>query len=843
MNARPFVTALLTGLLAVSAAAQTPAPAPQNPPVFTSAVDIARMDVRVTDRSGKPIADLRPEEVQVIEGGVARPVVLLQRIAEAGRSYAESAQRTIASEISTNQGAPRGQLYLLLFDQEHITAGAEQKVRLAAERFIKERVQPQDRVAVYGLPAPGPALTFTNNTKAAIEQLQHVRGGLVRMQNGVIGDITVNEAYEILRGNEFVLARFMDQSDANAGTTSRASAVADAAKDGKFVETRDVQSRNLKMAAQTIVTRADGDSRRFLQYAADLMKSLRSVDGRKTVILFSEGFHSDNVTNEIRTVAAAAAETYSVIYAFDLNSRSPDASSTEAMGNDTAKEIQSRTEVMGSLAAETSGALVPDALNRLDAALGAIGTPNNDYYVVGFESSANALANRAAYQHVEVKVTRPGAVVTTRTGYTAGTDARSETGLASLRRLTIDSALAAPFGHQGLRVEYTTYESHGAANAERVVLSLEAELPVNAGPATGENAPQADVVFVVRDARTGRVAASGTDQISLPTRVSRGRTTGVGAWRVQFTLPPGDYLMRAIVREPGGLLGSADRQFTVRALGGPDVSASDLILGRPTPSLPVHATAYTAEPLPAAVRVYARSAAQLEKLTSRLELIPVGGTTAVVGVSGVGTDTRDVNDQELRDLVFEIPLANVPAGDYVARAEIRAAGELVADLRRQVSVVVGTNPAPPEEPVRAPRPTPSAAATGIVATALLADAANSPNPAVRQAADGVTQLRAARYTEAAATLSAAFAASGEKVASIAFLLGWAQRGAGNLVEAVSAFRNAATLDGTMTPAHLALADTYLEMKQPALAIQALEAGLARQPNSIELKQLLETIKK
>lgn len=839
MTARPFVTALLTGLLAVATSAQTPAPAPQNPPVFTSTVEIARLDVRVTDRDGKPITDLRADEVQVVEGGVARPVVLLQRIAEAGRTYLESAQRTIGAEISTNQGAPRGQLYVLLFDQEHITPGAELRVRVAAERFIKERVQPQDRIAIFGLPAPGPMLGFTNNARTAVEQLQHVRGSLERVSTGIVGEMTTQEAYEILRGNESMLTRFVVSSDE--GTTSRAGAAADATK--RAQELPEVQRRIIKETAQSLVTRADGDSRRFLQLSAELLKSMRNVDGRKTVLLFSEGFYGDNVANEIRDVAAAAADVYGVVYAFDLNNRVSN-NGAEPTGNDVAKEILSRTEPIGSLAAETSGALVPDALSHLDQALGALGAPNNDYYIVAFESSPAALSDRTAYQRVEVKVTRPGAVVGTRTGYTAGVDARANNAVASLRRLTIDAALAAPFGHQGLRVEYTTYQSHGTGTTdERIVLSLEAELPVNAEAIGGDDAPQADVVFVVRDARTGRIAGSGTDRIPLPTAVTRGRTSGVGAWRVQFALPPGEYLMRAIVREPGGLLGSADRQFAVRALGGPSVAASDLVLGRPSPALPVRATAYTADPLPAAVRVYGRSAAQLDTLTARIELIPVGGSTAVVGVTGVATDTRDVEGQELRDLLFEVPLAGVPAGDYVARAEIRANGELISDLRRQVTVIVGANPAPAAAPPRSALPVPSAAADGVVATALLAEAATSANPAVQQAAVGVTQLKAARYNEAAATLSAAFDASAGKSAPIAFLLGWAQRGTGNLVAAVSAFRNAATLDASMIAAHLALADTYVTLQQPALAIQALEAGLASQPNAAELKRMLETIKK
>ena len=54
-----------------------------------------------------------------------------------------------------------------------------------------------------------------------------------------------------------------------------------------------------------------------------------------------------------------------------------------------------------------------------------------------------------------------------------------------------------------------------------------------------------------------------------------------------------------------------ERRPVARAMGGLDVAPSDLILGKPTPALPVRATAYTAEPLPATVRVYARSATQL----------------------------------------------------------------------------------------------------------------------------------------------------------------------------------------------------------------------------------------
>lgn len=825
--------AAMTSTVFATTSSHTPQQPPaQAPVIFTSEANVARIDVRITDKSGKPITDLRQDEVQVLEGGVGRPVLMVQRIAEAGRTYAESAQRTVAAEISTNQGAPRGQLYVLLFDQEHITAGAEQKVRLAAERFLKDTVHAEDRVAIYGVPAPGPALTFTNNRATAVEQLQHIRGGLERLTTGAVGEMSTMEAYEVLRGNESVMTRFLITSDDT--STSRASAIADMAKRQGL--SLDEQRRLIRDNAQSIVTKFDGNARRFLQIAAEVLHTLRNVDGRKTILLFSEGFYGDNVTSETRSLAAAAAEVYGVIYAMDLNSRF-DSLGAESSGTDIASEITSRTATVGSLAAETSGALIPDAISHLDSALGQLGTPNNDYYVVGFEPSHDALDDRNGYRKVEIRVTRPNAVVQTRTGYAAGLDRRADNALPSLRRLAIDSALAAPFGHQGLKVEYTTYQSHEASGSERVVLSLEAELPVLA---TGNpNSSSADVVFVVRDARTGRVAASGSDQIALPSAPMRGRSIGVAPWRVQFTLAPGDYLMRCIVREPGGLMGSADRQFIVRALGGPSVAPSDLVLGRPSPELPVRATAYTAEPLPGAVRVYGRTSSQLDAVTARLELLPVGGASAVIGVSGVATDIRESEGQALKDFVFDVPLSNVPAGEYVARVELRTGTEPLAELRRQVTVILGAAPAPAKAaPVEA-----SAAADGSIAITLVTNADQpTASAAVRQAASGVSLLKAGKYAEAVAALRAAFDQD-QTNAPISFVLGWSLRGTGANVDAVSAFRNAATIAPAMIPAHLALADTYLLLQQPALAIQALETGLTAVPNSIELKRMLETIKK
>ena len=837
---------------------------PQEPQtVFRSGVDLARLDVRITDASGKPITDLRQDEVSVVENGVLKPLLLFHHVAESGRSFLETVHQTVAAEISTNQGAPRGQLYLFVFDQEHITAGNEQRARQAAETFLRRRVKPQDRVAVYGLPGPGPSLAFTANTRLALEQLQHVRGELLRTPTGGDNDMRVHEAYEILRGNEEVLTRFLLAAN---GTSERTGVVPDVPV-GRTTSDLPTMRRLVREQAQSIVTRADASARRFLEYTAELMKSFRDIDGRKTVLLFSEGFHNDNVGRELDRLAGAAAETYSVVFSFDLNRRLENLAPT-SVGADQYTEISNRLDPLGGLSLETGGRLFTDAGTHLDRALGELGDSETDYYVLGFSPSAAALADRDVYQRVTVRVSRPGARVSSRTGYVAG---RKPT--PADRRRIIDTALAAPFSQQGLRLDYTTYVGQAdSPGMQRVVVSLEAELPVSA-----ETDRLADVVFVARNASTGQIAASGTDRIALPARAETGTALGRSAWRVQFDLPPGSYLMRCVVREPGGLVGSADRHFNVRNLGGADVAASDLVLGTPGEALPVRARAYSEQLLGGAVRVYGKSEPQLQDLSARLELISLdpaatgGGSSAartVVGdVDRVVTTDRGVR----RDLSFTVPVSGLPAGEYIAKVTIRTGGEVVADLRRQVMVVVG---APPAATATTSRPAPAGAPRDVLRGAIVArlveKAGGSSDRlvqrAVAQARSGRwadvlqtlgnapgTDVQAARlrglaridredYAGAAAELGREFAERATD-ADLAFVLGWARAGAGDAPGAISAFRSAVFLDPMLVPGYLAAADAYVRLGERALAAQMLEAGLAKIPNSPELSSMLAAVRK
>ena len=94
-------------ILAVPATAQV---------TFKSGVDLVRLDVRVVDEAGRPVTDLKAEEVVIEEAGATLPVVLFQRVTEPAESYVEAAMRAVTAQVSSNDAFPRGHLYILIFD-------------------------------------------------------------------------------------------------------------------------------------------------------------------------------------------------------------------------------------------------------------------------------------------------------------------------------------------------------------------------------------------------------------------------------------------------------------------------------------------------------------------------------------------------------------------------------------------------------------------------------------------------------------------------------------------------------------------------------------------------------
>jgi VWFA-related protein len=825
---RQFTSSVVVALAAIAVpAAQTQ----QKPSVFRSGVDLVRFDLSVIDADGTPVTDIKPGEVQIVEDGKPLPIVLFQRVREPSGFYSDVALRAVSAEVTNNDAAPRGHLYIFVFDQEHITPGNEQYARAAAEKFIRSRVRSTDRIAVFGIPGPGPDLQFTNDTQRAIAQLAQVRGGLERTVLSGLGRVSLQEAYQVASGDEATANKVMQRLERDlsadvGGTIATEVGAGGRAEQNFFNEDQSTKLKIIQENARALVQRDEGNTRDFLARLANLITQFRSVEGRKTVVLFSEGFHDQNVARDLQDVAAAAASSYCVFYAMDLNRRLADLDGDSGSTTSVETEMHMRTAPLAGLAAETDGVYVNNATSRLDAALTRIANQAQDYYIAGFLPSERALADRGSYHRVQVRVSRPGARVSARTGYTVPSNA-----ITVDRRGAIDAALAAPFAQQALKVAYTTYVLRSDATGKpRIVLALGADLPLK-----DDKNNQADVVFVVRDVRDGHVVASGTDTMPLPDAPMPGSYLGHSTYRVQFEAPPGSYLMRAVVREPGGLLGSADRKIQVGDVTGPAVAASDLVLASADGTLPIRAQAYTSDGLHGGVEIYGRTPEQLAHVAVRVSLEPENGGGPARTIDATLADTETVSGGTMRRAAFSVPLTTVAPGAYVARATVTDAGEEVATVSRQLDVRSGSAPAAAAaaiDPQNATKGPVYARAKGEWVTAEAALAAH--------AAKGFDLFARGDYAHAASELQQAFD-SRQTSAATAFVLGWAWEGAGDDRKAISAWRAAATADPSLVPAHLALADAYLRLQNPSLAVQALRAGLAALPNSIELKTKLNQI--
>jgi tetratricopeptide (TPR) repeat protein len=155
----------------------------------------------------------------------------------------------------------------------------------------------------------------------------------------------------------------------------------------------------------------------------------------------------------------------------------------------------------------------------------------------------------------------------------------------------------------------------------------------------------------------------------------------------------------------------------------------------------------------------------------------------------------------------------------------------VSEVVREVDVRGGRGPARAAAPAESLDP--REAGRSAVAREFLARLEQSGSVAASDGRRGVERLADGNFASAVEAFQNVLNQDAQN-GSAAFLLGWALHGAGQSRDAVSAWRRAVYLTPTLTPAHLALVDLYMQLSQPALALQAARAGLTALPRSPEL---------
>ncbi|HUF47312.1 MAG TPA: VWA domain-containing protein [Vicinamibacterales bacterium] len=233
-------------------------------PVFRTTAALVAVDVQVVDRSGQPVAGLKPEDFTVELNGRRRRVVSAEMFHHSA-GVAGAAGRDPAAAPGAVPGAPEGRNIILAIDESSFrTLNALAAVQ-AVKRFVG-RLNPADLVGLYTYPVHGPEFVLTTDHAAVLEDLSHVVGTL-HLPRSEYG-LTVSEIADVTAGDRDVLMSIARRVCPNNPSSC---------------------NTPIRDEAQSLALAFEGQVSQSVSGLRTLLTALRGYDGRKILVLVSAG--------------------------------------------------------------------------------------------------------------------------------------------------------------------------------------------------------------------------------------------------------------------------------------------------------------------------------------------------------------------------------------------------------------------------------------------------------------------------------------------------------------------------------------------------------------------------
>jgi VWFA-related protein len=234
--------------------------------------NLISFDVMVKDKKGKPITNLKAEDFTVTENGVAQKIEFFDSTLTNNGGHKESATAPTRVETETPRRVPRNVISLVMDAQT--TEGANLKfVREGVTKYINERMQNGDSVALFAITGGLQLLQpFTQSKQKLIDAAERS-----------FGIAAVSKTAE-KRDLEESIAKTRDQLAGAAAeeitTAGGGPAAAQTLMTRRILE-QYVQLRSALSSQQT---------RPILAALAAICEGLRPIPGKKTLVMFSQGF-------------------------------------------------------------------------------------------------------------------------------------------------------------------------------------------------------------------------------------------------------------------------------------------------------------------------------------------------------------------------------------------------------------------------------------------------------------------------------------------------------------------------------------------------------------------------
>ncbi len=532
---------------------------PQQAFVLRAQTTVVLVDVRVYDKSGKPVTDLKQSDFHVLEDGVPQTIssFSLEDVEKLAQATAGNERAPIIDlaklppEVNAEQVLQDHRLLVFFFDLSSMQPDELMRALKASNDFLAHRMTPADLIAVVTYSSSLRVVqNFTNDRDSITKVLRAIQVGeesSALAAAGSIGDAGGTDA----NGMEIVT---QDLSDAFTPDQTEFN----------------IFNTDQKMAA-----------------IESLSQMLRNVPGRKSVIHFSSGISRTGQENQaqLRATLNAANQANVSLYPMDargLAALPPGGDASSASPSGTAlysgsamvsqvSALQGSRETLASLATDTGGRFFYD-LNDFTPAFTEVQRENSSYYLIGYTPSNTRSDGR--FRHIRVDVDRQGLKIQARPGYFAPKNFRQFTRQDKEEQLQEAMNLDMPFVDLPFVVD-TAYFHRGD---KKFTVVLAAKIPgseISFLRKSGKRETEFDFAWEVTDAHKHVVAGL---RDTLPVKMTNDTfeevVSGNLLYEGEISLPPGKYNLKAVVREnEGGKIGTFEAPLEV-----PDVSDTGLSL-------------------------------------------------------------------------------------------------------------------------------------------------------------------------------------------------------------------------------------------------------------------------
>ena len=408
MNALYFWAA--AALLTLQAPAQPPQP--DRRPTFRSATALVEVDIIARDGGGRFVSNLTAADFEVFEDGQRQTI---------DHFYLVTRQRAVGHEpvsADASRGPDRSErrVFIFFFDSEHLSTASLLKLKNAAMDFVNTDLRPDDFAGVY----VNGALVNGHLTNQKQELLDAIRGAEPATENV---DTRMRALLDFPRIDSYLEAARIEGGDrgALADAGQRACGGGDTAKLCENEGGREYVEDKLQRKARLFVDQtrhAAGDSVRSMTY---VVRNLAGLEGRKTLLLLSEGFTLDDARANLPLLAGQASRAGVTIYSIDARgagarSGSSPATDPTVRGPGLSGVGDVSADALDVLASQTGG-LTLRWRDDFRTAFADVGSDTSTYYVLAYTPQNAGLDGK--YRKIALTLKTPGVTIRARRGYVA----------------------------------------------------------------------------------------------------------------------------------------------------------------------------------------------------------------------------------------------------------------------------------------------------------------------------------------------------------------------------------------------------------------------------------------